>query len=486
MKLNKLFIALVSILLLQSCLFQEKDLFDKSANERVEEAVENLYDVLISAPNGWKLVYHTVPGTYGSYNMLMSFDKEKVAMQGDKLFESGKHSSYYTINRSQGAVLDFNEYNKVISLLANGAVYNNGRTLGGDNEFVWQRTSIDRDTIFFKSKKQSAEVQLIRLDENQGWDQYLNPINAVMNEFSAGDLNRYFKILNFDDGSNLVLGGYDDLARSVNVLYLKENGELGRTTRAVDFVKDGFSFYEPLEFEGKMIQYVPYSTESGTFSLTVDGVNGQLIPSSLPPFVIPGDLNEKLFIKKEGSTQNDYYMISLVSQLRLKMRAAVEEKKLSPLDGLFLYPDPLASDYAGMHVYCLLLTRVIEPYASIDNPANPNSHAYDPLYNPNTDPRLNPFAATRLFAVNKNVNGRSDTFRFIPIEESFPGVFFNGDEGRRHAEYWNLLKDDFMELSELFVGETDGFIAIPDEYFQSITFGPVNGSFTFGVEVQNY
>ena len=458
MKLNRLFIIIVSTFLLQSCLFQEKDLFDKSASERIEEAVENLYDVLISAPNGWKMTYYTSPDKYGAYNILMNFDsKEKVTMQGDKLFESGKHSSYYTINRSQGVVLDFNEYNKVISLLANGALFNtDGSTLGGDNEFVWQRTSASQDTIFFKSKKQSAEVQMIRLDENQGWDQYLNLINAVMNEFSAGDLNRYFKILNFDDGSSWVLGGYNEIARSIDVFYLRADGELERATRGVGFTKDGFSFYEPLEIEGRTIQHVPYDTESATFRLTIDGISGQLT-SGRPPFVIPGNLDRKLFVARESPLQSDIYGLTLASaelnNLLSRMQMTVRQNKLPELAGLFWFPAPPGVTYFGKSIYCVVLLRDVMDGSD-------------------------PFAAMKALTVDNNVDGRSDTFKFTPLV-GFPGV--RSDEGA----YWDLLKVDFLELFEMLVGETDGFIAVPDRYFQNITFGAISKNLTFGISIVN-
>ena len=48
-----LFLVLAIPALLTSCLFDEEDLFDKSASERIEAAKQEAKTVLESAENGW-------------------------------------------------------------------------------------------------------------------------------------------------------------------------------------------------------------------------------------------------------------------------------------------------------------------------------------------------------------------------------------------------------------------------------------------------
>ena len=43
---------------MQSCLHDDNDVFDKSAAERIDEAVANAKSVLESSPNGWHLEYY--------------------------------------------------------------------------------------------------------------------------------------------------------------------------------------------------------------------------------------------------------------------------------------------------------------------------------------------------------------------------------------------------------------------------------------------
>ena len=65
-----LFLVLAIPALLTSCLFDEEDLFDKSASERIEAAKQEAKTVLESAENGWHVRYFPSPTQeFGGYNL---------------------------------------------------------------------------------------------------------------------------------------------------------------------------------------------------------------------------------------------------------------------------------------------------------------------------------------------------------------------------------------------------------------------------------
>lgn len=437
MKIIKLYFVLFLFLcsVMQSCLFQEKDIFDKSASERIDEAVDLLYEVLESSDGGWKLVYYTEPEEYGAYNILLKFKDGAVTMQGDTLFaeySKKKDTSLYRINKSQGVVLDFDTYNKVLSFLADPSLFR-GKGLGGDNEFIWQRTSENEDTIYFKSKKTYSKVQLTRFSED--WDGYFDNLNSVMTSFNSGVLERYFKLLNFEDNTTLILGGYNSVTRRIEQIYLDENEELGYVETGVAFSEEGISFYDPVNFSGKTIQNLTYDKTTETFFAESDGVNG-VLAAGLPGFEIPGDLDKKLFGK------DLYYEFTYLSQDLMDIYYSIIGKVSN--SGIVLVPYRL---YLNKWVY------LFEVYYVDENGKEG-------------------FAAVKSFTVEKNINGRSDTFRFTEAPEVL--ALETGD-------YWELLEDDIKKFFNIVKQENIGYIAIPDMYFENIKFGAVESNTFIGI-----
>ena len=59
-----------------ACSRDEESLFDKSAAERAQEAIENAFDVLTSAENGWEVAYFpNLETSSKGYNMVWKFNK---------------------------------------------------------------------------------------------------------------------------------------------------------------------------------------------------------------------------------------------------------------------------------------------------------------------------------------------------------------------------------------------------------------------------
>lgn len=286
-------ILLVSIFSLSSCLFQEEDVFDKPAAERMSEATSELKNLLMSA-NGWQVTYFTDTLYFGAYNMIMKFDENKVHIQGDNVFEPGVHSGYYGFNNSQGVVLAFTTYNEVLGYLADPSQYYIGLGLGGDNEFIWEKGSTSsQDTIYFRAKKNGNKVKFIRYDGN--WDDYFNRVEDIYQKFNAENMDKYFKMIRFNDGSEVVFCGYDEVYRTFNPTYTVNNGDSVVTLQnGIAFTETGIEFYNAVKYENKVFKDLIY--KDGKFVTTAsDGVEGELIPVEQPPFILPGNMHENLF-----------------------------------------------------------------------------------------------------------------------------------------------------------------------------------------------
>lgn len=67
---------------LQSCLHDNDEIFEQSAAERINTAIESAEKVLTSAEKGWVMHYYLGHDyTYGGINITMSFKNGKVTMR---------------------------------------------------------------------------------------------------------------------------------------------------------------------------------------------------------------------------------------------------------------------------------------------------------------------------------------------------------------------------------------------------------------------
>ncbi len=172
-------LAFLACLSFQSCLHDDTKIFEDSAAQRLEATAENGKAVLEDASNGWLLHYCTGENYSGGvYTILLKFKDGKVTVAGDvALAEPAERAiSSYTINNSQGPVLDFNTYNSILHQLGTPTVSDiNGQE--ADYEFVI--TEIATDSISLKGKKFGNRMSLVRMPDSVDWTCFLDSIANV-------------------------------------------------------------------------------------------------------------------------------------------------------------------------------------------------------------------------------------------------------------------------------------------------------------------
>ena len=159
---------------MQSCLHDDKELFEESAAERLEHATQETKQILESSTSGWALQYYLGEEySGGGMTYLLKFKDGKADATIDLLGDPSNisHSSYDVI-KDQGPVLTFNTYNEWMHYFANPNT--DGTTSGGDFEFVVMRVS--NDTIDLKGRTTGNKMRLVRLPEDTDWETYLNSI----------------------------------------------------------------------------------------------------------------------------------------------------------------------------------------------------------------------------------------------------------------------------------------------------------------------
>ncbi len=332
--MKKYYILLLTILALASCKNDVDEIWGKLPTEREKEKRDKLSQTLISSENGWKVSYYTDPRFFGAYNFIMKFDGKKVHMQGDELFPGGVHSSLYSVTPIQGPTLVFDTYT-IISQLADPMMYVAGSGLNGDNEFVWHSTAPTNDTIVFKGKKSGSRIEFIKFDGN--WNEYFNNIKTITQQYTTGTMDRFFKEVVMEDGTSLLLCGYDATKRTINPIIPIRPDSIVQVVNGVNVTETGITFHDPIDFNGKKIQNIGFDAASGNFKVTDPGINAFIRPISEPEFVFTNANKEVL------NNGEMYQFVTLDSQLsEIATRIA---NKIDNFYGLYLHPLGAASGH---------------------------------------------------------------------------------------------------------------------------------------------
>lgn len=186
MKAKYLFIAIALTCAFCACSREEESLFDKSAAQRAQEALDNANEVFSSAANGWEMIYFANPESEG-YNVLARFEKngrliataKNSATTGNQLLSDS--SSTWAVKNDYGPILTLDTYNKVLHAWADPQ--ENGVGLAGDYEFLILHA--DPKFVKLKGKKYGAYYFLYPLEEGITNEQYFDEVAAMQKQLFA-------------------------------------------------------------------------------------------------------------------------------------------------------------------------------------------------------------------------------------------------------------------------------------------------------------
>lgn len=241
----------VAGLSLQSCLHDDDEIFDKSAAERINEAVANAKEVLTSSQEGWVMHYYVGQEyAYGGLNLAMKFTDGKVQMYNETAKNSdGSYKSVvstYKITRDQGPVLAFDTYNDLLHVYGDPAGSGPTDVDGweADYEFVIMNISEDQNTITLKGKKFNNTIVLERL--NRPVAEYFDAATKMAESLTNAGILAYTvgdKKAKFYPGSS-----------EYSVKYVDDKGEVASLSVPFTSTDKGVLFNEPIELFGDTLK----------------------------------------------------------------------------------------------------------------------------------------------------------------------------------------------------------------------------------------
>ena len=254
----------------QSCsLHDDNELFDKSASERMDEAIAHDKELLESASNGWKLVYYTGEEyTGGGYTYLCKFKNGNAIVAGDMSDGYMESKSSYDVIADQSTVLTFDTHNELMHKFATPT---SGSIDGeqGDYEFVIQRTT--NDSIYLKGKKWGNKMVMTRMPENLSWEEHIDSINRI-----ASDIRYNNKVMNGNDSIGYI--SIDDFTRRAVLTADKDAADVPYYVTS-----KGIHFQTPITVNGEQISEMTYDATTHSFAVAGDHATSSLTVAGYYP-----------------------------------------------------------------------------------------------------------------------------------------------------------------------------------------------------------
>ncbi|MCL2098450.1 MAG: DUF4302 domain-containing protein [Bacteroidales bacterium] len=242
--MKKLIYILLMPALLFSCVKDEADIFDKSASERMSEAIENTMKILTSSEYGWFGDYYPEANhSKGGYAMFLKFyadgTVDVMCEIATNVPERQTETSSFGMTADQGPVLSFNTYNKVMHYFSEPLSSSQASGRAGDYEFIIMSATPDK--VVLKGKKRGNKMTLRRNVNNIDPETYLTECTAAA--AAAAYSSFKFVVNDIERGEAVV----SDRTYTPLTYHGSSSGE---TTISYAYTPDGIRLYEPFVFEG--------------------------------------------------------------------------------------------------------------------------------------------------------------------------------------------------------------------------------------------
>lgn len=274
MKTTKIFLYLLlalPMLLLQSCLKDDKEVFDKPSSQRMEEYLQQAKEALVSAPNGWALAYYPEKNqSYGGFSYTVKFDNDR-AQVAFELAGTDTETTLYKLKSDDGPVLSFDTYNVFMHYFSTPA---SGLYQGYEGDFEFVIDSIGADKIKLHGKKTLNTMYLTKLTESP--ESYMEKVI----ENGDAQINTYVR--------NLVgkIGNADFRGTIVNddrlLSYFNPVDSVEETV-AFAYTDKNISFYKPITFGGQTLTALTFDAATLSFTGTTTSGEKVTLQGSLPP-----------------------------------------------------------------------------------------------------------------------------------------------------------------------------------------------------------
>jgi hypothetical protein len=273
---------LLIITAMYACKKETDPVFDKSPDERINEALRHYEEVLTGAPYGWKaLVYPAgVPGSvFGFYFHFSASNRVEMFSDFNAGSTSAVHESSWRLKALQQPSLLFDTYSYLHVLCDPDAAHNGGgygQGLGSDFEFAINGTH--GDTVLLTGRFHGSKAVLIKATQPEQDAYYQHHINRAIDSVSA--ILTYFRRMNV---------GADKYDISINkdlhqiTFTWVVNGKVKQVTTGYYYTSNGIALSPAFNDNATSISsFEDVKWESGAVTGTVNGSKASITETATP------------------------------------------------------------------------------------------------------------------------------------------------------------------------------------------------------------
>lgn len=252
--MKKLAILLLGVLplVMNSCLKEENDYFDKSASDRLEEAVAKAISVLEGAEHGWAVKYYPNPTqAFGGFNLFFKFADGQVTVCSEIASAAKTVTSLYSMGQEAGATLTFDTKNELINYFVHprnpDGYGSNYKGLEGD--YLWTVLSAEPEKVLLRGVKSGSLYTLTPLQT----DDWASEMQQYKNAASDMEFPSYVCVVKGDSLECITTSEGKFLYRNLTI---RQETDKGIKSYAAPFIytKTGIELYEPLTINGVTAQ----------------------------------------------------------------------------------------------------------------------------------------------------------------------------------------------------------------------------------------
>ena len=288
-KLYYILAASAVMMALSACSLKEDDNFGTPASQRAEEYMNDVNQVLASAPNGWLMEYYGNLN-FGGYNVMVKFDGDQATVASEKWGPSHKAgldadgkcittTSHFKIEQSMGSIFSFDEYNETFHYysMPNNPDYSYDLDEGLLGDFEFRIMKASADSIILRGKKHNNRIVMTPIPADRTWESIISEADATEKYMQSRSYTlsgeAYKDTIDITVTNN---GNYRCL-----IFQYTDTMKQKQTIAAPYIVKDdGFQFYNKVEVNGMELDGLLKGTTDDYF---VFRNNAQLqLDSSMP------------------------------------------------------------------------------------------------------------------------------------------------------------------------------------------------------------
>lgn len=162
--MKKIGLYIIALFAMAGCQKHEAEMiFDKKPEERMDERLTELRDLLTNAPNGWKASLNTTgKGAYGFY---VDFREDMTcSMVSDLTSETSStlHSSTYRVIWAMNASLVFDTFNYVTMLQEPSSSFGGTAPNGYQSDIEFEYVKSSGDSVYMRGKKYLNDLVLVK------------------------------------------------------------------------------------------------------------------------------------------------------------------------------------------------------------------------------------------------------------------------------------------------------------------------------------